>query len=106
MTDSKEPTNEQLAKFLVFYAQTTSGIEHLQLNPVILENIMSHDEDYRQAALRSHRQFQKEIDDLLEKRNQGQLRCEHIRPNGKHCPNFNEPGSFYCGLHKDEGEMN
>jgi hypothetical protein len=69
MTDSKEPTNEQLAKFLVFYAQTTSGIEHLQLNPVILENIMSHDEDYRQAALRSHRQFQKEIDDLLEKRN-------------------------------------
>jgi hypothetical protein len=98
----EEPTNEQLAKFLVIYAKTVTGAENLDLKAPVLETIMNHDEKYRQAALKTHRRFQQDIDEMLGKMERGELRCEHIRPNGKHCPNSNEPGSFYCGLHKDE----
>lgn len=102
MAEQEEPTNEQLAKFLVIYSKTIAEAEDLKLNAFVLETIMDHDEKYRQAALRTYRQFQDHIDEMLGKMERGELRCEHIRPNGKKCPNFNEPGSFYCGLHKDE----
>lgn len=100
----QEPTNEQLANFLVIFAHTVPGAEDLELNASVLESILSHNEKYRQTALRNHRQFQRQAIETAEKMARGELPCAHIRPNGKNCPNFNEPGSLYCGLHKDEGE--
>lgn len=97
-----EPTNEQLAKFLVIYAKQIRGAEDLELSAPVLESIMNHNEEYRQAALKTHRQFQDQIIEHTKQMEAGMLRCEHIRPNGKKCPNANEPGSYYCGLHKDE----
>lgn len=97
----KEPTNEQLANFLVVYAQGIPQLQNLQLNPVILE-MQLRNSVFREAALKHHRGFCREVDILLEKVDKGELQCEHIRLNGKRCPNHNEPGNFYCGLHKGE----
>jgi hypothetical protein len=35
---------------------------------------------------------------------EGKLQCEHILLSGKQCPNRNEPGTMYCGLHQQEDE--
>lgn len=107
MTDEtpKEPTNEQLARFLAVYAQHTPGMEKLRVSAPILERMMELQPEYREGALRLHRQFQDQIDQhtkLVKKG--GVLQCEHIMQSGKRCPNRNEPGSFYCGLHKGEHE--
>lgn len=104
MADPKEPTNEQLARFLVVYAQTKLGTQNLQLDAPVLQAMMDDNEEYRQSALKTHRRFQQQIDEMFELMQQGRLGCAHIRPNGKHCPNFNEPGSYYCGLHKEADE--
>lgn len=101
-----EPTNEQLAKFLSATAPQIMGLEHLDLrpDPGMLERILELRPDMRENALRYHRQFQDQIAEVTEKIVKGELQCEYIRPNGKKCPNFNEPGSMYCGLHKSEEE--
>jgi hypothetical protein len=99
-----EPTNEQLANFLVLYAGLVPGAEDLELSAPVLATIMDHNETYRQAALKRHREFQHQVNEYGEKMKDGMLQCAHIRPNGKNCPNFNEPGSYYCGLHKDSEE--
>lgn len=103
MTDEEyvEPTNAQLARFLVVYAQRIPGTEGLQLSPPILESLMSTNPMFRKGALRHHRAFQEEINQVVARSDKGELPCSYIRPNGKRCPNFNEPGSLYCGLHKD-----
>lgn len=101
-TEYTEPTNEQLARFLVVYAGHIPGAEGLQLSPPVLESLMSQNPKFREGALRHHRQFQDQIHELTKKMEAGELTCEHIRPNGKRCPNFNEPRSFYCGLHNKE----
>lgn len=105
MTDQeyKEPTNKQLANFLTVYAERIVGEHNFSLNPIMLEGMLENPL-YREAALRHHRRFVDETAILTKKMERGQLQCEHIRSNGKKCPNWNEPGSFYCGLHKDEGE--
>lgn len=97
-----EPTNEQLAKFLVVYAQNIPGWDQLELNVYMIERMLDNTPEYREGALRHHNRFQQEILEHAEKMYAGQLPCEHIRPNGKNCPNFNAPGTLYCGLHQDE----
>lgn len=106
MTDEEyeEPTNEQLANFLMVYAPKIVGMQEFALSPDILKELMDRDPRYRAGALRHHKAFVKEIADNRVKRERGQLRCEHIRENGKRCPNWNEPGSFFCGLHQSEKE--
>lgn len=108
MTDREytEPTDEQLARFLVVYApQILPGAESLALSPVVIQSLMSQNPTFKKAGLRHHRAFQEMIFDHTEKMERGgELQCEHIRPNGKKCPNRNEAGSLFCGLHKTEGE--
>lgn len=101
-----EPSNEQLAKFIVVYLAHIPGLAALPLTPdaYILERQFELSSHLREAALVHHRRFQDQIFELTEKMNTGELQCEHIRPNGKRCPNYNEPGHMYCGLHKAEGE--
>lgn len=99
-----EPTNEQLANFLAVYAKKFPAFEHISPNPAMLEFLLENRPEFREAGLRHHRQFVEGIDELVKKMTLGELQCEHIRPNGKQCPNHNEPGSYYCGLHKAEGE--
>lgn len=99
----EEPTNKQLANFLTVCAPQIVGEHSFFPNPVILEKLLEKPL-YREAALRRHRRFVDEMNLLMEKMERGQLQCEHIRANGKKCPNFNEPGIFYCGLHRDEAE--
>lgn len=108
MTDREytEPTNEQLAKFLIVYAKHIfPGAEKLELSPPILESLLSSNPTFREAGLRHHRMFQDHIFEMTEKMEKGELQCEYVRPNGKRCPNYNEPGSMYCGLHKSEEEL-
>lgn len=100
-----EPTNEQLARFLEVYVQHTPGLEELRVSAPILERMMEMRPEYRELGLRLHRQFQEQINEhtrLMKKG--GVLQCEHVRTNGKRCPNRNVPGSLYCGLHKEEHE--
>ncbi len=97
-----EPTNEQLAKFLVVEARHTPELQHLHLSAPILEALMSQQPEFREAALLKHRRFQDQIKEMTRLMKAGKLQCEHVRPNGKRCPNRNEPGSFYCGLHKEK----
>jgi hypothetical protein len=101
-----EPTNEQLARFLVVYApQIMPGAASLQLSAPHLELLMTNNPEFRAGALRHHRRFQDEIFELQEKIERGgELQCQHIRPNGKMCPNRNEAGSMFCGLHRFEEE--
>lgn len=107
MTDEeyKEPTNEELARFLLIYAPRLVGEHDFQLNPVILERLIGEKPEYRAAALRHHKQFYKEADILFKKLERGQLRCQYVRPGGKRCVNFNVPGSFYCGIESHNAEV-
>jgi hypothetical protein len=99
-----EPNNEQLANFLSVYGKTMMG-EHFEVDPYLLESMMERRPELREVGLRHHRRFQEQIHEHTEKMMKGgELQCEHIRPNGKKCPNRNEAGSLYCGLHKSEGE--
>lgn len=98
----KEPTNEQLANFLIVYAGQVPGTEGLQLSPPILELLMNNNPQFRAGALRHHRMFHERLVEMTKKAALGQLPCQHIRPNGKQCPNFNQPGSYYCGLHQED----
>jgi hypothetical protein len=95
-----EPTNRQLANFLVVYAKQIPLFDGLALNIGILERQLEFGV-YREAALKHHRQFQKQVDKMFEAVKAGQHQCEHIRPNGKRCPNFNVPDDIYCGLHNE-----
>src|SRR5918993_5488365 len=96
-----EPDNEQLANFLVVYAGTIPQFEGLHLSPVVLE-MQLRNPIFRESALRHHRKFQEDMRQLSSKMEKGELQCDHIRGNGKRCPNHNEPGSFYCGLHLED----
>lgn len=102
MTENTEPTNTQLANFLVIYASQIPGAEHLQLDAFVLEKILDSDPTYREDALKQHTRFQEQLNRLHDEMMQGKLQCEHIRSNGRRCPNFNETGSFYCGLHRED----
>jgi hypothetical protein len=97
-----EPTNEQLAKFLVVHARNDPRFAGMELSPPILESLMSQRPDFREAALIRHRRFQEQIHEVNRMINEGKLQCEHILRSGKQCPNRNEPGIPYCGLHKEE----
>jgi hypothetical protein len=102
--DYSEPTNKQLASFLMVYSQSNPIFAGLQLNPVILERLLDQNPGHREAALQHHRKFQDEIRELTRKIEAGELQCEHVLKSGKKCPNRNEPGHMYCGLHKEEHE--
>lgn len=97
-----EPTNKQLASFLVVYSQSNPIFASLQTNAVILERLLDQNPKHREAALAHHRRFQDQIHELSRKIEAGELQCEHILKSGKKCPNRNEPGIMYCGLHKEE----
>jgi hypothetical protein len=99
-----EPTNAQLARFLVVDAKNDPRLAGLQLSPPILESLLSQNPIHREAALRRHRKFQDQIRELTRAMNEGKLQCEHILQSSKQCPNRNEPGIMYCGLHKEEHE--
>lgn len=97
-----EPSNEQLANFMTVYARRMPQFQHLHVNPAILEHLIEKHPEFRATALNKHREFQDNVNALQVKIQQGLLPCEYIRPNGKHCPNYNTPGSHFCGLHQDE----
>jgi hypothetical protein len=105
-----EPSNKQLANFLVVYAENLPAFQRIRLatggslNPAHLEMLLESNPEFREAGLRHHRQFVEQIDEITRKMAAGELPCEYIRPNGKRCPNYNEPGSMYCGLHKESNE--
>lgn len=105
MSDDKayvEPTNKQLASFLIIYAQQIPEMASLQLNEAVLERLMDVNPRFRAGALQHHRRFQEQIHEVSRMINAGELQCEHILQSGKQCPNHNEPGYMYCGLHKEE----
>lgn len=106
MTDEEytEPTNEQLASFLVIQAKSDPRMEGMKFSPPILEVLLSQNPKYREAALIKHRRFQDQIRELTRAMEEGKLQCEHILQSGKRCPNYNEPGHMYCGLHKEKDE--
>lgn len=97
-----EPTDEQLASFLSIYARTDPRLSHLSISPSILEWMFQKNPAQKAAALQIHRSFQKRLSAMAKKIRSGELKCLHIRPNGKPCPNSNKPGHIYCGLHLDE----
>lgn len=88
----------------MIYAQNIPAMQGVQLNVGIIEMLLDRDPQFRAGGLRHHRGFQRQIIETAKKMEQGQLQCAHIRSNGKNCPNFNEPGSYYCGLHKGDEE--
>lgn len=98
-----EPTNEQLAAFMTVYARRNERFQHLAISPAVLEHIFNTREDYRQNALGVHRGFQEQLNALSAKIQQGLLQCEHILLSEKQCPNYNVPGTHYCGLHRVDG---
>jgi len=98
---SDEPTNEQLANFLVVYAQRIPQMRGVNLNAVILEMQLK-SPFFRETALKHYRNFQEGVSALHKQMEAGELQCAYIRPNGKTCPNRNTPSSFYCGLHQNE----
>jgi hypothetical protein len=97
-----EPTNAQLASFLSVYARNFPGGHWLNVSPSILEWMFERNPNHRITALKFHREFQEKINELSAKILEGEMQCEHIRPNNKRCPNHNQPGSHYCGLHQSE----
>lgn len=99
-----EPTNEQLANFLMVYARQIPEAADLDLSAPVLESLMSQNPKFRAGALRHHREFQQRINELGAKMEAGELQCEYIRPNGKQCPNHNQEGSPFCGLHQLDKE--
>lgn len=101
----EEPTNQQLARFLVIYSRGLPGMESLQINAAHLELLMNNNPEFRTGALRHHRAFQEEVFKHSQAVQAGTLQCEHIRENKKRCPNHNDPGSYYCGLHKASEEI-
>lgn len=110
MTDEEypeyeEPTNEQLAQFMVVIAPRLIGQDHnLQLDAGMLKRLIESDPRYYQTARRHHRTFHDEQKRLYGMMLEGKLRCSHIRDNDKRCVNFQQPGSWFCGLHKGEYE--
>lgn len=98
----KEPTNEQLANFLIVYADQIPGTESLRLSAPVLESLMSQNPKFRAGALRHHQAFHANLVEMTKKMSDGTLPCQHIRPNGKQCPNYNAPGSYFCGLHQED----
>lgn len=104
VTDNEytEPTNEQLANFLVVSAQSDPRMAGLHLSPPVLESLLSQNPKHREAALIKHRRFQEQIHEISRRMEAGELQCEHILKSGRQCPNRNEPGIPYCGLHKEE----
>lgn len=96
-----EPTNEQLASFLAIQARSDPRLDGLHLSPPIIELLLSQSPMHREAALQRHRRFQEQIHEASRMINAGELQCEHILLSGKQCPNRNEPGIPYCGLHKE-----
>lgn len=100
----REPDNTQLANFMVVYASkiVDLGGMNLDLNPAIIERLLESNPIYRMAGLRHHRRFYDEQNALWKKMQRGQVQCAHIRANDRRCPNWNQPGSFYCGLHIEE----
>lgn len=110
MTDeTSEPTNKQLASFLVIYARHIPELGaifgEMALNQDILERQMDLHPEFRETALQHHRGFQEQIEKGTRLMMAGKLQCEGRTKKGKRCPNRNEPGSFYCGLHKDQEEQ-
>lgn len=97
----EEPTNKQLAEFMVVISARLIGEHDLQLDAGMLEHLIESDFRHKSTAMRYHRQFYEEGKELHKKMLRGQLRCAHIRDNGKKCVNFNEAGSYFCGLHKE-----
>lgn len=100
-----EPTDEQLVHFLAVYLPSKVGLDPGSVPvmfPTLLERRIAKDPDFRQRGIEQHRQFQEEMNRHHEAMLRGELQCDHIRPNGKQCVNHNEPGSYYCGLHKTE----
>lgn len=105
MTEERQdPSNEQLANFLAVYASSNYRFASLKVSPAILEHIFDNNEEQRQVALRIHHRFKARIDEMIRKTQAGELPCQYIRSNGKQCPNYNRPGSLFCGLHQDEEE--
>lgn len=99
--DYVEPSNEQLAKFMVVYSKTDPRAAELHIDHHMLERIFDRQEKHRQACLKIHRRFQQEMLRHTAELIKGGLQCEYIRPNGKRCPNFNQSGSYFCGLHQE-----
>lgn len=99
-TPANEPTNEQLANFLTVYSARLVGENNFELNPDMIKRLLESNPMYRASALRHHREFVEAQKALHEKMMRGKLRCAHIRKNGKKCVNWNEAGSYFCGLHK------
>lgn len=97
MADYEEPTNKQLGSFLAVRGQLMG----FDIPAELLELQMDHNPEFRRIGLEHHRQFVEELSEYSRKIEAGELRCEHIRPNGKSCPNHNEPGEIFCGLHKE-----
>lgn len=96
-----EPSNEQLANFFTVYVKQIPQFQDLDPDPIILEKLFGMDLGFRETVLGYHREFQKKINTLHKQMEKGELQCEYIRPNGKRCPNHNQSGSYYCGLHQD-----
>ena len=103
MIDYVEPTNEQLARFLIVYIPSQAGLD-LHPDERIVRFLLESKPELRERALEHHRKFQDQIWELDRKMKAGQLPCGFVRPNGKPCPNYNQPGSYYCGLHIDQEE--
>lgn len=98
---SDEPTNEQLANFLVVYTKRIPQLQGVNLDAGVLERQLK-DPTFRESALKHHRNYQEGISELHKQMEACELQCDYIRPNGKRCPNRNTPSSFYCGLHQNE----
>ena len=98
------PTTQQLVNFLMVDAKRDPRTAGLDLQPWVLEHLIETNPRFKAAALKKHASFQETINRVHEKMLAGKLQCAHIRPNGKNCVNWNEAGSYYCGLHKDEEE--
>lgn len=99
-----EPSNEQLAKFLIAYSKQIPETAGLQLHEPVLRDLMNRNPVFRAGALRHHRRFQEQIKEWERIIKAGEAQCEHTLQSGKQCPNRNEPGIPYCGLHKEEHE--
>lgn len=101
----EEPTNEQLANFLMVYAKQIPELDGMRLSAPVLESLMSQNKRFRDGALRKHKMVQEAILKHDRMMQAGKLQCEHILESGKRCPNQNKPGHAWCGLHYEEHEV-
>lgn len=99
-----EPSNEQLAAFMTTLARSNPAFQHLRVSPAILEFIFEKQPEQREMALRKHREFQDSLNQHTDQMMAGELQCAYFLRSGKPCPNFNLPGTQYCGLHQPEEE--